>query len=85
MGARRVTHSPFLTLEEAAQYLRVSPATLGDQAREGLVPHRKNPGARRLLFIPHELDACVNGAPLEVTHLPRGGRVVRPKPQRNST
>jgi hypothetical protein len=42
--------SPFLTLEEAAEYVRMSAYSLGEKCRHGIAPHRKPSGGRRLLF-----------------------------------
>lgn len=77
-GGAVMSSSPFLTLEEAAAYVRIAPYTLGEKCREGLAPHRKAPGSRRLLFRADELDAWLNGADLEYVSQPRGGRIVRP-------
>ena len=61
--------SPFLILEEAADYLRMSQRKLQELTRTNAVPFRKPTGARRLLFRPDELDAYLDGSPLEVVEL----------------
>lgn len=72
--------SPFLLVDEVAARYRLSAWSIHERARLGLIPHRKlAAGSSRLLFIPEELTACENGAPLEVLELPGGGRVVRPR------
>lgn len=52
--------------------------TIYDYARRGLIPHRKPPGTRQLVFIDSELDEWEDGCELEVIQLRDGGRVVRP-------
>lgn len=73
-----VSRSPFLSVEEVAERLRCSTRTVYEMTRSSTIPHRRFPGGRRCLFIPSELEAWEDGAPLETTYLPRGGRVVRP-------
>lgn len=73
-----VNLSPFLTVEQAAAYLRMSRRSLYEATRLRTVPCRRLPGHRRYLFIQGELDAWANGAELEVTEQARGGVVVRP-------
>ena len=74
-----MTSSPFLTLEEAAEYVRMSAYTLGEKCREYAAPHRKAPGSRRLLFRQNELEDWLDGAELEFVTQKKGGRVVRTK------
>jgi excisionase family DNA binding protein len=74
---------PYLLVEDVAERLRCSRRTVHELTRTNAIPHRRLPGSRRCLFRPEELDAWEDGAELEVTALPRGGRVVsprRPKP-----
>lgn len=71
--------SPYLTLEEAAERLHMAPRTMRERTRLAQIPHRKLPGQRRCLFLPHELDAYLDGAELEVRELAGGGRIVKPK------
>jgi excisionase family DNA binding protein len=75
-----VVNSPFLTTAEVADQLRCSLRTVHELTRTNSIPHRKMPGTRRCLYIQVELDEWVDGAPLDVEELPRGGRVVRPLP-----
>ena len=56
----------------------VSKWSIYEASRTGRIPHRKRPGCRELIFLPEELDAWEDGCELEVRHLPRGGRVVKP-------
>lgn len=72
--------SPYLLTEDVAARLHVSTRTVQELTRTGAIPHRKLPGTRRCLFLPAELSAWENGAELEASELPRGGRVVRPRP-----
>jgi excisionase family DNA binding protein len=69
--------SPFLTTEEVAEHFRCSTRTIREFTRLNEIPYRKLPGSRRCLFREDELAAWVDGSPLEVEELPRGGRVVR--------
>ena len=71
--------SPYLLAEDVAGRLHVSTRTVHELTRTAAIPHRKLPGTRRCLFLEGELVAWENGAPLEATELPRGGRVVRPR------
>lgn len=70
--------SPFLRVEDVAELIGCSTRTVHERARLREIPHRRPPGARRLLFLEEELRAWLDGVPLEVVELPRGGRVVRP-------
>jgi len=70
--------SPYLHVEDVAGLLGCSIRTVHERARLGEIPHRRPPGARRLLFLESELQAWIDGAALEHVELPRGGRVVRP-------
>jgi excisionase family DNA binding protein len=51
----------WLTLQEAAHYLKVRPRTLGLWARNGQVPAHRLSGVRRCVwrFLRHELDAML--------------------------
>jgi len=70
--------SPYLLVEDVAERLHCSTRTIHELTRTNSIPHRRLPGSRRCLFRPDELEAWENGSPLEVTALPRGGRVVTP-------
>ena len=72
--------SPYLLAEDVASRLHVTTRTVHELTRTSGIPHRKLPGTRRCLFLADELTAWENGATLEASELPRGGRVVRPKP-----
>ena len=54
----------WLTLREAAAYLRIRPATLGLWVRSGKVPGHKLSGIRRHVwrFLRSELDAMLNAS-----------------------
>lgn len=67
----------YLVAEEAAEITRCCVRTIHERARKNEIPHRKF--GRRLLFLEDELAAWLDGAPLEVTPLPGGGRCVRPR------
>jgi len=71
--------SPYLLVEDVAELLGCSVRTVHERARLAEIPHRKPPGARRLLFLELELRAWLDGCDLETQTLPRGGRVVKPK------
>jgi excisionase family DNA binding protein len=73
-----VSGSPYLLVEDVAALLGCSKRTVHERARLAEIPHRRPPGARRLLFLEGELRAWLDGAKLECVELPRGGRVVRP-------
>jgi excisionase family DNA binding protein len=70
----------YLLVEEVAERLRCSTRTIHELTRTSAIPHRRLPGTRRCLFRADELEAWENGSPLEVTKLPRGGRLVVPCP-----
>jgi excisionase family DNA binding protein len=72
------TSSPYLLLEEAAEYLRLSRSAVHELTRSRAIPCRRMPRARRYLFLADELDAWINGAALEVRELPDGGVTVTP-------
>lgn len=74
-----VSGSPYLLVEDVAERLRCSTRTVHELTRTNAIPHRRLPGARRCLFRREELEAWEDGTPLEVTPLPRGGRVVSPR------
>jgi excisionase family DNA binding protein len=71
--------SPYLMVEDVAALLGCSKRTVHERARLAEIPHRRPPAARRLLFVEAELRAWLDGAPLELVELPRGGRVVGPR------
>lgn len=72
--------SPYLLVSDVAERFHLSPGWVHQRTRCAEIPHRKLPGSRRCLFIADELDRWVAGAELETVELPRGGRIVRPKP-----
>lgn len=69
----------YLTVEEVAELLRCSTRTVHELTRKGAIPHRRIGGTRRCLFQRDEVAAWLDGAELEVSKLPNGGRRVRPK------
>jgi excisionase family DNA binding protein len=68
----------YLLVEHVADLLGCSIDTVQRRAAANEIPHRRIGGTRRLLFVPGELDAWINGAELERVNAPNGGRVVRP-------
>jgi excisionase family DNA binding protein len=68
----------YLTVEETAQLLRRSVRAVHELTRLSAIPHRRLPGHRRCLFRREEIDAWLDGVPLEETSLAGGGRIVRP-------
>lgn len=71
--------SPYLLVSDVATLLGCSIRTVHERARLSEIPHRRPPGARRLLFLESEVRQWLDGAELERVELPRGGRVVRPQ------
>jgi excisionase family DNA binding protein len=45
----------FLTLEQVAELLHVSPKTVFNMTRDGRLPARRLPGTRRYLFVRREI------------------------------
>jgi excisionase family DNA binding protein len=74
-----VRRPPYLTVDEAADFLRCSVRSLHGLTAAGRIPHRRLGGQRRLLFLEEELTAWVDGAELERLETRDGGRIVRPK------
>jgi hypothetical protein len=79
VAERTAGRSPFLVVEEVAARYRTSSWGIRDLARRRAIPHFRRSGSRRLLFRPDWLDSFDAGAPLEVTELEDGGRIVRPQ------
>jgi excisionase family DNA binding protein len=73
-----MTAPGWLTVEEAADYVGMSPRSLSDLARARGVPHRRLSRTRRLRFRRDELDQWLDGCRLVSEDLDGGGRVVRP-------
>jgi hypothetical protein len=67
-----------LTIEQAGDFLGLSPRTVREHCRLGTFPHRQLPGFRRLFVPEDELVAFADGAALEVVRPASGGRIVRP-------
>jgi len=78
--ANHAHNSAYLQVKDVAERLRCSTRTVHELTRTCAIPHRRLPGTRRCLFREKELEAWENGLPLEVTELPRGGRLVVPRP-----
>lgn len=76
--------SPYLMVEDVAALLGCSKRTVHERARLGEIPHRRPPAGRRLLFLQVEIRQWLDGMPLELVELPRGGRVVRPRDVRRA-
>jgi excisionase family DNA binding protein len=77
-GSALPARGPYLKVEEVCELLGCSKRTIHERARLGEIPHRRPPGARRLLFLMDELREWLDGAALECVDLPHAGRVVRP-------
>jgi len=75
----RGTACAYLLVEDVAERLHCSTRTVHELTRTNAIPHRRLPGTRRCLFREEELEAWESGSPLEVTELPRGGRLVVPR------
>lgn len=71
--------SRYLLIEAVAERYGGAVRTIHRKAELGLIPHRRLPGTRRLLFDEEHLAAFEDGAELERVDLPGGGRIVRPK------
>jgi excisionase family DNA binding protein len=82
VAERSVHRSPYVLVEDVAERLHCSTRTVHELTRTNSIPHRRLPGSRRCLFRVDELELWENGASLEVTTLPRGGRIVTPVPAR---
>ena len=55
--------SPYPKVEDVAELLGCSKRIAHKRARLAETPHRKPPGARRLLFLEAEVRAWLDGAP----------------------
>ena len=66
----------YWTVEETAQHLRCSVRTAQALIAQGRIPSRRIRGMRRVLVPPDELEAALNGAPLETVEVD-GCRIVR--------
>lgn len=71
--------TPFLTVEAVAELLHCSRRAIHELTRTAAIPYRRVGGTRRCLFVREELDAWLDGAELEASETPNGGRVVKPK------
>jgi hypothetical protein len=68
----------YLTAEEAAQFTRRGLRAIQQLTSQRAIPHRKQPGTRRVLYPARELEQWIDGADLETIELAGGGRVVKP-------
>jgi excisionase family DNA binding protein len=75
--AQEATTMKYLTHDEAAEYLRMSPRSLHDLVAKRAVPHRRPAGCRRILYDAREIDLWLDGHELESLSTAGGGRVVR--------
>jgi hypothetical protein len=75
-----VERTQFLTIEEAAELLRLSPRAIHERTRPGnrSIPMRKMRGTRKLLFVRDELIAYMDGAELETIEKRDGSIIVKP-------
>lgn len=67
-----------LHVEDVAKLLGASRSSVQERAARGLIPNRRLPKTRRIIFVRDDLDAWLSGAELETIPLACGGRVVRP-------
>jgi excisionase family DNA binding protein len=70
--------SRYLLVEDVAELLGMSKDTVYRLTARDAIPCRRIRGTRRILFVPDELDAWINGAELVVERAAHGGVVVRP-------
>lgn len=56
---RQTIQSPWLTAEEAGEYLSMNPHVLRQKARAGKIKYYRHPGTRRMWFHVADLDAFV--------------------------
>ena len=71
--------SQHLTVEQVAERLNLSPWTVRDKARRRQLPHRKPPGARRLMFPVVDIEAYEDGcADFTFRKWGKDGRIVAP-------
>jgi excisionase family DNA binding protein len=70
--------SRYLLAEDVAGLLGCSVDTVQRRAAANEIPHRRIGGTRRLLFVPDEIHAWIDGVVLERVDAPNGGRIVRP-------
>lgn len=70
----------FLTVDEAADVLRLSVRAIHERTRPGnrSIPMRKMAGTRKLLFVADELRDFMDGADLETIEKADGTVIVRP-------
>jgi excisionase family DNA binding protein len=62
LGERIAARSPWMTVDEAAEYLRCAPKRIYDLTSQGRLPRHKD--GSRVLLHRDELDAYVAGTPL---------------------
>jgi len=68
----------WLTVPEVAERLRCSVRSVHERTRRRALPMRKH--GRTILFSAAELEAWLDGAPLEQITTQSGAVIVRPKP-----
>ena len=72
--------SPYLTVEQLAEFLHVSRRSIHELTRQGRIPLRRVAGTRRILFLESEIREWLDGALLEVVVDDEdGAKVVRPR------
>lgn len=75
-----MTSRRYLGVHDLTERYGWSEWTVYDKARRNQIPVRKHPGASGLLFLEADLDVFDDGTTeLEITKLPRGGKVVKPR------
>jgi excisionase family DNA binding protein len=80
VSAGPATLRRYLSVPEVAERYGVSAAVIYEWTSAGLIPYRKLPGRKALLFLVADLDAYDDGlTQLERRKTPGGGVVVRPR------
>ncbi|HGE70862.1 TPA: DNA-binding protein [Candidatus Poribacteria bacterium] len=58
---RQTVVSPWLTADDAAEYLSINPSILRRKAKAGKIKFYRHPGTRKMWFHVQDLDAYVRG------------------------
>lgn len=58
---RQTIQSPWLTADEAGEYLSMNPHVLRRKARQGKIRYYRNPGTRKMWFHVNDLNAYIRG------------------------
>jgi excisionase family DNA binding protein len=76
-----VSAPQYLTVDEAAELLRMSVRAVHERTRTRSIPMRKLAATRKILFVRDELFAFMDGADLETLEKADGSIIVKPIPQ----